>query len=638
MAFQLSPGVLVQEQDATNVVPAVGTTIGGFVGDFSWGPAREIITIDSENNLVNRFGKPTDTTSTDFLTAASFLAYGSALKVVREVGSAGRNAVTSGTAVQIRNLDSYEASYEAGEATVGPWAAKYPGTLGNSLAVGVADVVTYGNTSVASIAVTAGGSGYSSAPTVTIAAPDGGSVQATATAALSGSNVASITVTFGGAGYLTAPSVTLSGGGGTGATATATLSTDWTYKSNFDYTPVTTQYATNQGGLYDELHIIVVDEDGKITGTAGTVLEKFAGLSKASDAKNDQNESNFYKNVINNQSQWIYWMDHLGDGANWGSEASGVTFDDLNPGSNDINVSLINGVDGSPADGDKQAGYDLFANDEEVDVNLLLAGAHSATVGDYIIDNITDVRKDCMVFISPTKANVVNNSGSEVTSIQGTQSSYTRSSYAVFDTGWKYMYDKYNDKYRWIPCNGDTAGTCVTADLEADPWFSPAGFNRGQIKNAVKLAFNPKKADRDTLYRGGANPIVGFQGSGFVLFGDKTHLDKESAFNRINVRRLFITLEKAIATAAKFQLFEFNDAFTRAQFRSLVEPFLRDVQGRRGIYDFRVVCDETNNTAQVVDANEFRADIFIKPARSINFITLTFVATRTGISFEELGA
>jgi phage tail sheath protein FI len=243
-----------------------------------------------------------------------------------------------------------------------------------------------------------------------------------------------------------------------------------------------------------------------------------------------------------------------------------------------------------------------------------------------------------MVFISPTKANVVNNSGSEVTSIQGTQSSYTRSSYAVFDTGWKYMYDKYNDKYRWIPCNGDTAGTCVTADLEADPWFSPAGFNRGQIKNAVKLAFNPKKADRDTLYRGGANPIVGFQGSGFVLFGDKTHLDKESAFNRINVRRLFITLEKAIATAAKFQLFEFNDAFTRAQFRSLVEPFLRDVQGRRGIYDFRVVCDETNNTAQVVDANEFRADIFIKPARSINFITLTFVATRTGISFEELGA
>ena len=638
MAFQLSPGVLVQEQDATNVVPAVGTTIGGFVGDFSWGPAREIITIDSENNLVNRFGKPTDTTSTDFLTAASFLAYGSALKVVREVGSSARNAVQSGTAVLIKNRDSYEASYEAGEASVGPWAAKYPGTLGNSLAVGVADITSFGNTSVASITVTAGGSGYSSAPTVTVAAPDVGTETAIATATLSGASVNAITISYHGAGYASAPTVTISGGGGTGATATAALTTNWTYKNNFDYVPTTTTYAANQGGSRDELHIIVVDEDSKITGTAGTVLEKFAGLSKASDAKNDQNESNFYKNVINNQSQWIYWMDHLGDGANWGSEASGVTFDDLNPGSNDINVSLINGVDGSPADGDKQAGYDLFANDEEVDVNLLLAGAHSATVGDYIIDNITDVRKDCMVFISPTKANVVNNSGSEVTSIQGTQSSYTRSSYAVFDTGWKYMYDKYNDKYRWIPCNGDTAGTCVTADLEADPWFSPAGFNRGQIKNAVKLAFNPKKSDRDTLYRGGANPIVGFQGSGFVLFGDKTHLDKESAFNRINVRRLFITLEKAIATAAKFQLFEFNDAFTRAQFRSLVEPFLRDVQGRRGIYDFRVVCDETNNTAQVVDANEFRADIFIKPARSINFITLTFVATRTGISFEELGA
>lgn len=638
MAFQLSPGVLVQEQDATNVVPAVGTTIGGFVGDFSWGPAREIITIDGENNLVDRFGKPTDTTSTDFLTAASFLAYGSALKVVREVGTAAKNAVTSGTAVQIKNRDSYEASYEAGEATVGPWAAKYPGTLGNSLKVGIADVSTYGNTSVASITVTAGGSGYTSAPTVTIAAPDVGSATATATATLDGSAVDTITITFHGIGYATAPAVTLSGGGGTGATATASLTTNWTYKSNFDYTPTTTTYGTNQGAEYDELHVIVVDEDGKITGTAGTVLEKFAGLSKASDAKNDQNESNFYKNVINNRSKWIYWMDHPGDGANWGSEAAGVTFDDLNPSSNDVNVSLTGGVDGSPADADLQAGYDLFANDEEVDINLILAGAHSTTVGDYIIDNITDIRKDCMVFLSPTKANVVNNAGSEVSSIQATQASYTRSSYAVFDTGWKYMYDKYNDKYRWIPCNGDTAGTCVTADLEADPWFSPAGFNRGQIKNAVKLAFNPKKSDRDTLYRGGANPIVGFAGNGFVLFGDKTHLDKESAFNRINVRRLFITLEKAIATAAKFQLFEFNDAFTRAQFRSLVEPFLRDVQGRRGIYDFRVVCDETNNTAQVVDANEFRADIFIKPARSINFITLTFVATRTGISFEELGA
>jgi len=639
MAFQLSPGVLVQEQDATNVVPAVGTTIGGFVGDFRWGPAREIITIDGENNLVDRFGKPNDTTSTDFLTAASFLAYGSALKVVREVGTAAKNAVQSGTAVQIRNRDEYENSYEDGSGNVGPWAAKYPGTLGNSIKVGIADITTYGNTSVASITVDNAGSGYTSAPTVTIAAPNVGSIGATATADLDGgSTIDSITVTFGGIGYTSAPSVTISGGGGTGGAATAVLTTDWTYKNNFDYAPITTSYATDQGGLYDEVHVIVIDEDGKITGKANTVLEKFQGLSKASDAKSDQNESNFYKNVINNQSKWIYWMDHPGDGANWGNEAAGTTFDDLVESSNDLNVSLTGGVDGSPADADLQAGYDLFANDEEVDVNLLLAGAHSTTVGDYIIDNITDVRKDCMVFLSPTKANVVNNAGSEVSSIQATQLSYTRSSYAVFDTGWKYMYDKYNDKYRWIPCNGDTAGTCVNADLTADPWFSPAGFNRGQIKNAVKLAFNPKKADRDTLYRGGANPIVGFPGSGFVLFGDKTMLDKESAFNRINVRRLFITLEKAIATAAKFQLFEFNDAFTRAQFRSLVEPFLRDVQGRRGIYDFRVVCDETNNTAQVVDSNEFRADIFIKPARSINFITLTFVATRTGISFEELGA
>jgi len=285
-----------------------------------------------------------------------------------------------------------------------------------------------------------------------------------------------------------------------------------------------------------------------------------------------------------------------------------------------------------------QTSYLKFANDEETDVSLIFAGAHSSTVGDYIIDNITEIRKDCLAFVSPAKASVVNNTGSEVTDIKAELANYTRSSFAVMDSGWKYMYDRYNDSYAWVPCNADTAGCCVTADLEADPWFSPAGVNRGSIKNAVKLAFNPKKSDRDTLYSAGVNPIVQSSQQGIILFGDKTLLARSSAFNRINVRRLFIVIEKAVAAAAKFQLFEFNDAFTRAQFRSLVEPFLRDVQGRRGVYDFRVVCDETNNTGQVIDSNEFRADIFIKPAKSINFITLTFVATRTGISFEELGA
>lgn len=649
MAFQLSPGVLTREQDASNVVPAVGTTVGGFAGNFRWGPARELTSISSENELVERFGKPASDKNVDFLTAASFLAYGSNLLVSREVGSAARNAVASGTAVLIRNEDEYDASYEDGSGTHGAWAAKYAGTLGNSLKVSIADIGNFTAGSVASVTVSNGGSGYTSAPTVSIAASPTTGGNAQATASIDSGAVDAVTVTIGGIGYTSAPAVTFSGGGGSGATATAVLSTAWTYASNFDFTPTTSAWATDQGISRDELHIIVIDEDGAITGKANTVLEKFQAVSKAPGARNAQNESNYYKDVINTQSKWIYWSDHPTVGSDnigeaWGTAATTVKaatnkfYKTMIDGVDTQDFSLTGGVDDDPADGDLQNSYILFANDEETDVSLIMAGQHSKTVGDYIIDNVTDIRKDCLVFISPQKASVVNNSGSEVTDIKAELSDYTRSSYATMDSGWKYMYDKYNDKYVWVPCNADTAGACVTADLEADPWFSPAGVNRGAIKNAVKLAFNPKKADRDSLYSAGVNPIVQSAQQGIILFGDKTLLARESAFNRINVRRLFIVVEKAIATAAKFQLFEFNDAFTRSQFRSLIEPFLRDVQGRRGIYDFRVVCDETNNTGEVIDRNEFVADVFIKPAKSINFITLTFVATRTGISFEELGA
>lgn len=649
MAFQLSPGVLVREQDASSVVPGVGTTTGGFVGDFAWGPARELTSIGSENELVARFGKPAASNNVDFLTAASFLAYGSNLLLSREVGAAARNSVTSGTAVLIRNEDEYDASYSAGEGSVGAFAAKYAGTAGNSLKVSVADLGNFTATSVASVAVTAGGSGYTSAPTVTFATSPVTGGTAAGTAVLTGDAVTSVIVTYPGVGYTSVPAVSFSGGGGSSAAATATLSTAWTYAGNFDYTPGSTTYASNNNVSLDEIHIIVVDEDGAFTGKAGTVLEKFTGVSKIPGARNDQNESNYYKDVINNQSEYIWFMDQVDTtsttrGSAWGTAlatvqgASDAFYKLLIDGVDTDAFSLIGGVDASPSDGDLQSSYDFLANDEETDVSLIIAGAHSTTVGDYIIDNVTEIRKDCLVFISPQKASVVNNSGSEVTDVTAELNSYTRSSFAVMDSGWKYMYDRYNDAYAWVPCNADTAGTCVTTDLEADPWFSPAGVNRGAIKNAVKLAFNPKKADRDSLYSAGVNPIVQSAAQGVILFGDKTLLARSSAFNRINVRRLFIVIEKAIATAAKFQLFEFNDAFTRAQFRSLVEPFLRDVQGRRGVYDFRVVCDESNNTGQVIDANEFRADIFIKPAKSINFITLTFVATRTGISFEELGA
>jgi phage tail sheath protein FI len=562
MAFQLSPGVLVTEQDLSSVVPAVATTAGGFAGAFAWGPVGVITTIDSENALVTRFGKPNSDTFQSFFTAANFLSYGNNLQVIRVVNQAtARNAKSNAaaTAVIIRNEDHYDASYSAGEGTVGEWAAKYPGALGNSLKVSIAD----------------------------------GNVFST-----------------------------------------------WTYSSNFDAAPGTSAYVSNLGGSHDELHIAVIDEDGLFSGTAGTVVEKFAFASKASDGKRADGTSAFYKDVVNTQSAYIYWMDHTSNvttsGTAWGNAANASLFANL---TSNVTISLSGGVSAdAPTDGNITSALALFANDELYDISLLPLGAASSTVVNYAISSVAEVRKDVIVFASPTLANVVNNAGAEATDVVTFRESLTSSSFAVLDSGWKYQYDRYNDVYRWIPLNGDTAGLAVRTDFVADPWFSPAGFNRGQVKNVVKLAYSPSKADRDTLYKKGINPVVTFPGNGTVLFGDKTLLAKPSAFDRIKVRRLFIVLEKAIATAAKFQLFEFNDPFTRAQFRNLVEPFLRDVQGRRGITDFKVVCDESNNTAQVIDTNNFVADIFIKPARAINFIQLNFIATRSGISFEEIGA
>ena len=423
------------------------------------------------------------------------------------------------------------------------------------------------------------------------------------------------------------------------AMADGNVWSNWTYSSSFDSSPSTSAYVSAKGGSHDEVHIAVIDEDGAWTGTAGTVLEKFAFASKAADAKSADGTSNYYRDVINTQSKYVWWMDHptsvTGTGLSWGSTANASAMANLTAA---ISVSLVGGIGNVPTDGNLQSGLAVFANSEAYDVSLIPLADASSTVVTYAINSVAEVRKDAVVFASPPKANVVNNSGLEATGIVNFRNGLPSSSYAVLDSGWKYQYDRYNDVYRWVPLNGDTAGLAVRTDFVADPWFSPAGFNRGQVKNVVKLAYSPSATDRDTLYKAGVNPVVTFPGNGTVLYGDKTLLSKPSAFDRINVRRLFIVLEKAIATAAKFQLFEFNDPFTRAQFRNLVEPFLRDVQGRRGITDFKVVCDESNNTAQVIDTNNFVADIYIKPARAINFIQLNFIATRSGISFEEVGA
>jgi phage tail sheath protein FI len=374
------------------------------------------------------------------------------------------------------------------------------------------------------------------------------------------------------------------------------------------------------------------------SGTAGTVLEKYAFVSKASDAKDDSGNSNYYKNVISNKSKYVWWVAHpatakLSSGTAWGSTANASAFKTTTA---NVEYSLSNGADGSVGSSQITTAWDLFKNAEAVDVSLLVTGTGNSTIATYVITNIAETRKDCVAFVSPEKADVVDNAGNEDTDVVSFRNGLASSSYAVIDSGYKYQYDKYSDVYRWIPLNGDIAGLCVRTDNERDPWFSPGGMNRGQIKNVIKLAWNPTKAERDDLYQKGINPVVSFPGEGTVLYGDKTMLAKPSAFDRINVRRLFITIEKAIARAARFSLFEFNDQFTRAQFVALVEPYLRDVQGRRGITDFRVVCDDTNNTAEVIDRNEFVGDIYIKPARSINFIQLNFVAVRTGVSFNEV--
>jgi hypothetical protein len=636
MAFQLSPGVLVQEVDLTNVVPAVATTPGAFAGAFQWGPVGTVVNVSSENELAEVFGKPNDDTANYFFTAANFLSYGSNLQVVRaETGNSNANVV--GTGYLIKSEEHYDSlSASAIQSGAGDWSAKYPGLLGNSLRVSICQNANAFSQSEVTTVSTANIVGATTIDVDAATALQVGDIITFAnhSTRYEISAISTNTLTINEVGATTGLASAVDG------TETAVnVDVEWAYASEFDGAPGTSAQATARGGANDEIHVIVIDEDGKFSGTKGTVLEKFPNLSVASDAKKADGRNNYYKSFINSNSRYIWWGDHYAQfdadvGAAAGTLDNTFSHSTRKPGY----FSLSGGTDdNAPTDAELQTAYEVFANDELYDVSLIPAGPASATTAKWLVDNIATVRKDCMVFLSPELDDVQGSiaQATDVTEFRNTAN--INSSYAVMDSGWKYQYDRYNDVYRYIPLNGDTAGCCVRTDLVADPFFSPAGFQRGQIKNAVKLAYSPNKADRDTLYKKQVNPVVSFPGQGIVLFGDKTMLTSPSAFDRINVRRLFIILEKSIATAAKFQLFEFNDTFTRANFRNLVEPFLRDIQGRRGITDFKVVCDETNNTPAVIDANEFRADIFVKPARSINFITLTFVATRTGISFEETG-
>lgn len=697
MAYQVSPGVNVTEIDLTTVVPGVATATGALAGIFNWGPVGERVLINDENALVNTFGKPTSNNFETFFTAANFLSYGSNLYVVRTANTttadganSALNAIANtGSATVLGNVVRNRNDYlnvRDGNATA-QYIAKYPGSIGNSLKISVCDSVNAFSSNLALVGVSSGNA-ITGSFSITIGSNTGTFLFASNNQVLEANTYAN-TVANG----LTVGDLVALGNSTIGVqyarvtnigavSANASLATfavnfDSAYRLSIDYVanttmngnstvinvnrnwehfnrvdgaPVTSYFVSNFGNsaAVDTMHVVVVDEDGRITGAPNSVLEVFSDVSRATDAKSPEGASLYYKTVINDGSAYVwYGTDRTGAVSN--TAASITSSSNVKP----LTLSFAGGADGFNETNvplnTLASGYDLFKSAEEVDISLVMQGkpeGGSTVVGgqtvanfqlaNYIIDNIVGARKDCVAFISPDDAIVRANQGAEATSLVNWFGAVNDSTYAVFDSGYKYMYDRYNDVYRYVPLNGDIAGITARAEFTNDAWWSPAGFNRGQIKNIVKLRYNPTKPDRDLLYKNSINPVVTFPGQGTVLFGDKTGTKKPSAFDRINVRRLFITLERAISQASRFSLFEFNDEFTRAQFKNLVVPYLRDVQARRGVQDFLVVCDATNNTPERIDRNEFWGDIYIKPNRSINFIQLNFVAVRTGVQFSTI--
>ena len=672
MAFQVSPGVNVTEIDLTTIVPAVSTSTGAIAGLFQWGPVNERIMVDSEKYLQSRFGSPTNLNAETWFTAASFLGYGNSLYVVRatpsDVYSAFAN--TGAATANVQNTIYNETDYINRETSVDTniaYLAKFPGAYGNSLRISVCDTANAYGQAISITNSTATGTisfnvGSNTAVVFVSNSVSDAAANAMATLALSSISTNDLILAGNssiGTQYLKVQTVDGSYNSNssgyyfgvhladkyslsTNATSD-TINRNWEFHNLVDSAPGTSTYVQQFGNTAakDELHVVVVDKGGKFTGVPGTILEVYKGVSRATDSKTLDGSTNYYKNVINQQSQYVWWANDLPNSV---SNTAATVVSSTNNSA--LNLQFVGGSDGASNEstvsvGTITSGYDYFASAEDVDISLLLTGKaiggqYGEQLPNYLIDNIALKRLDCVVFVSPGKSTVVNNVGYESTTMVAFRNLSRDTSYGVLDSGYKYMYDRYNDLYRWIPLNGDIAGLCARTDEKLDAWYSPAGFNRGAIKNIVKLAFNPRKADRDTLYKNGINPVVTFPGQGTILYGDKTMQSKPSAFDRINVRRLFIVLEKAISTASKYTLFEFNDAFTRAQFKNLITPFLRTVKGRRGIYDFLVKCDDTNNTPEIIDANQFVGDIYIKPARAINFIQLNFVAVGTGVQFTEV--
>ena len=730
MALNLaSPGIVVREVDLTiGRVDATSGSIGALVAPFTKGPVEEAQLIESEEDLLQTFGQPysVDKHYEYWMVASSYLAYGGVMQVIRASDTGLKNAYVGilTTAPLIKSETHYnQLGYDDNTITGVTIAAKTPGSYANGIRVSVIDakadqVLTFGG----SIGISTVGVGITqTAVGRTVASSTGtktldGYIKGVVTSAAAGTSTVEVkvlqhvsaagTVTNvdyaqGGVyNFITSQPVSIGGttGNVAGMAATSiTSATDWFESQNIELTtkdangnniklewdqladaPGTSSYAAARGGRFDEVHVVVIDDKGTITGNAGTVLEKHLNLSKAKDAEYSVGSTAYWRKYLATNSQYIYGgsapagittsgftggtataFGNLDADGGWDQDADGVNFGlsgvftgSLGGGTNyggktDYTTSgaLNSGID------DLISGYELFSNTEDIEVDFILMGAahhdkfESQAVAEKCIA-VAEARKDAVAFISPHRKAFLNDSAAgsvtvnnidtmtnNVVDFYGPISSTT---FGVFDSGYKYMFDRFNNTFRYVPLNGDIAGTCARTDIEQFPWFSPAGTARGSILNSVKLIYNPGKKQRDILYSNRINPVIQSPGAGIILFGDKTGFGKASAFDRINVRRLFIFLEDAISAAAKDQLFEFNDELTRTNFVNIVEPFLRDVQANRGIFDFVVICDETNNTAAVIDSNEFVADIFIKPARSINFIGLTFVATRTGVDFEEV--
>ena len=745
-ANQSSPGVVIQERDLTTVSTISTANVGVIAAPFELGPVEEIVEIASERALAEQFGEPNDSNYEYWFTAAQYLSYGGTLKTIRVSSTNLKNAVDSGTAPLIKNLQNYETNFETANNSW-TWAARTAGTKGNSIGIFVTDA---GADQIAVIPAPGSGNEYRFAPDAALSAASGAggkvfkyavrltidtvvgdfAVGTSTTINIGGSQESvdvlaydatnkylEIGIPTGGVTGIIADNQVITQGTNTAkvnvgierrlyiaknkdsidfaaadsvtdanSTAVAITSVRNEYAEreylpgvkwiNVAARPETSLFANSVGGHRDEVHVLVVDVDGSITGTVGALLERFVGLSKALDGKTSVGETNYYPEVLKQKSAYIYWGEHeattfaatstASDG-NWGQAAASRQFNLLRsaggttdyPGSRTTVGSknnstyyyrLASGADYAVSGGsytvsntDVSTAYTLVEDPESQTIDFILTGPSGADDSSAIakitsLVNIAEERRDCIVYVSPRRANVVGvSSGSTATTnIVDFMKQLPSSSYLVFDSGYKYIYDKYNDVYRYVPCNGDIAGLCLQTAETAEPWFSPAGFQRGVLRNAIKLAFTPNKTQRDTLYGNRINPVVAFPGQGVVLFGDKTALGFASAFDRINIRRLFLVIERVVAGAAKAQLFEQNDEAQRSLFVNIIEPYLRDVQGRRGVTDFVVKCDSTNNTPEAIDRGEFYAEIYVKPTRTINYITLTFVATRTGGAFSEV--